>query len=134
MTSTSRFGWDIPTPGASKGTWGDTLNDLIDDEIEEHTWIGQSKTSDYTASNYEYVFADSSTGDVTITLPPADVDVQVGVKKTSGSGNVVTIATPGSETIDGSASVDIGNENHALTILSDGADYFVIAYSDASVP
>jgi len=132
MTSTDRHDWDMPTPGASVGTWAQTLNDLIDEQIESHTWIGKPASSDTTANNYEFIFGDASGGSITITLPPPRDDIVVGIKKIN-SANDVVVATPGSETIDGASSVSISNEDHAIILMSDGSDYFITSYQNASV-
>jgi len=85
-----------------------------------------SKSSDYTASENEFVLADASSNPITITLPAASEAVLVGVKKTDSSANAVTIATPNSETIDDDSSKDITAQYTSREVTSDGSNYFII--------
>lgn len=79
----------------------------------------RSKTGVYTAVQFETVLAD---GTFTVTLPGVAVDSLVRVKN-SGSGTI-TVATPGAETIDGSAS-DLSLAAAAVaSLLSDGTNWF----------
>lgn len=126
MTTTDRFGWDIPTVDGDAGQWGTILNNLIDDDIETHTWISKSVSSDTTLDNYNAALVDASGGAVTVTLPSPTTDMQVAVKKTDSSSNTVTIATPGSETIDGDSSRTLDTQYVSRTIVSDGTNYFIL--------
>lgn len=126
MTTTDRHNWDIPTVGGSDDQWGTILNDVIDDEIEQHVWITNTVSSNHTLENYETLLVDASGGNVTITLPSVGNDVQVNIKKIDSSSNTVTIATPNTETIDGENSKTISNQYTNLTITSDGSNYFIV--------
>jgi len=79
-----------------------------------------------TAETGEVVLADASGGAVTVTLPAPSNGATVTVKRTNSAGNAVTVATPASETIDGQADVTLGNQFDAVTIVSDGSEYFEI--------
>ena len=83
-------------------------------------------TSNYTASDNEAVLGDASGGAITVTLPSPANAVETVVKKIDSSTNAVTIATPGSETIDGQSSIDISNQYYSRTITSDGSNYFIL--------
>ena len=83
-------------------------------------------TTSVTAGNNENVLADASGGAITVTLPAPDVNLNVTIKKIDGSANGVTIATPGTETIDGQASVTVTSQYIARTLTSDGTNYFII--------
>lgn len=132
MTNTDRFGWDLPTPGASTGTWGQTLNDTIDDEIENHTWISKTVSSSYTPDNYEFVLADASLSGFQITLPsPPSDGFLVGVKKIDISNSPVVIDTNGLADIDDRNVIEIENPKHAITMIGGRNDYHVIGFSDA---
>lgn len=86
----------------------------------------QSETGSYTASDGDIVLADASSDTIIITLPsPSSGDI-VSIKKTDSSSNTVIIETPGSETIDGQASLSLGSQYSARTIASDGTDYYII--------
>jgi hypothetical protein len=85
-----------------------------------------TQTADYTAGENDIVLADASGGPLTVTLPAPDERVKVNVKKTDSSANAVTVATPGSETIDGDSSRTLTAQYVSRTITSDGTDYFII--------
>ena len=83
-------------------------------------------TADYTASAQEIVLVDASGGNVTVTLPtPTDATATI-IKRIDGSANTVTIATPGSETIDGDSERTVTAQYVSRELMSDGSDYFVI--------
>jgi hypothetical protein len=86
-----------------------------------------AKTSNYTfTANDETIKFDTSSGNITASLPTA-----VGIKgkwyvaiKTSAS-NTLTIDPDGSETINGSSTYAITNNNSTVTIQSDGSNWYV---------
>lgn len=85
-----------------------------------------SVSSAYTASEQDVVLADASGSAFSVTLPSPSTDVDVVVKKTDSSSNAVTVATPGSETIDGDSSRTITGQYNALTIVSDETNYYIV--------
>lgn len=82
-------------------------------------------SSDTNARAGQIVLADSSDGDITITLPDNPTGLSVTIKKVSGSGNTVNVATPNDETIDGQNSLSITNEYTSREIVSNGDNYFI---------
>jgi len=90
------------------------------------SWSVVSKSSDYTASNNEFVLVDASGGAVTITLPSPSSGGKVGVKKTDSSTNTVTISPSGSETIDGASSLTIDTQYQSYTLISDGTNWYIM--------
>jgi len=89
--------------------------------------FSQSVTTDTTLTQpVETVLVDASTAPVTVTLPAPSADVLVNVKRTDSSANTVTVATPGTETIDGAADLPIAAQYDSYTLVSDGANYYVI--------
>lgn len=94
------------------------------DELAD--WETVTKTAAYTAANYEAVLGDASAGAFSVTLPAPATGLKVVVKKIDGTANGVTIATPGTETIDGDASRTISKQWVSRTIVSDGANYFIV--------
>lgn len=82
-------------------------------------------TTDTNARAGQVILADSSSGDITITLPDQPGGFSVTVKKISDSGNTVNIATPNSETIDGQSSLSITNQYTSREIVSNGDNYFI---------
>lgn len=88
-----------------------------------------SKDNDYTASTDDVIIGvDTSGGAVTITLPSAGaVAGKVYVIHDEGGDagtNAITIATEGSETIDGNSSATINSNYGTLRIYSDGTNFF----------
>lgn len=102
-----------------------TLTFDVPDAPSEITMNTVTRTTNYTANNEEIVLGDAGGGGITITLPsPAD-DVFVFIKKIDSTSNTVTIATPGSETIDGNSSLTLSAEDVSRGITSDGTNYFI---------
>lgn len=124
MTSLNRHGEDIPDPGGDAGVWDTILNNVLQ-FFDQHTWITRGASSDYTPSNYEVVLVDASGAPVTITLPPAETDLQVVIKKVDDTANVVTIASPNVETIEGESSLELHNQYVLERVTSDGTDYYL---------
>jgi len=90
--------------------------------------VGQTVTTAtgaVTAGEVDIVLADSSGGSFNVTLPSPSTAIHVTVKKTDASANAVTIATPGSQTIDGQSNVQISEQFASRTIVSDGSNYFI---------
>lgn len=90
-----------------------------------------AKNANYktTASDY-IVGVDTSGGAVTITLGSATVTegrfVIIKDEKGNAGTNNITVATEGSETIDGSASITISSNYGAVILYSDGSNWFTI--------
>lgn len=88
----------------------------------------------YTAVDADALLVDATSGAITITLPEAALAARVIVKKTDSSVNAITVATPGSETIDGSASLTISSQNEAYSLISDGESWYTSSYPASSMP
>lgn len=73
------------------------------------------------------ILADTTAGAVTVTLPAA-ADVPVGkpfrIMRTSAGANDVTVATPGSELINGAATDTLGGQWVDGLYISDGTNYY----------
>jgi hypothetical protein len=96
--------------------------------IQEHNASVVYTAGTHTITNgYELILCNSADGNVTVNLPPANESK--GKKyyfiKTN-SGHVVTISGNGYN-INGSGSTTIGNHYHSKTIISDGAQWYIIA-------
>lgn len=87
--------------------------------------ILHSISANYIAVDADLLLINASSGAIIITLPPPTLAARVLVKKTDSSGNTVTIVTPGSETIDGSASLILATQNEAYSLVSDGSSWFI---------
>lgn len=80
----------------------------------------------YQARGAEAVLIDASAAPVTVTLPEPFEAARTLVKKTDGSANAVTIATPTDETIDGQADLSITGQWQTRELLCDGTNYYII--------
>lgn len=93
------------------------------------TFTTSTKTSNYTISNTDtVVFADATSGNVTITLPTASsiTGYRFYVKRIDGSGNSCSIARSSSDTIDGQTSISLSQQYTSLTIVSDGNAWYIV--------
>jgi hypothetical protein len=113
--------------GALRNFEGDISIDSV--KFDGDTLISQNvetTTADTTASENSIILADASGGNVTVELPTPSDSVDVAVKKIDSSSNVVSVTTPGAETIDAVTKITISNQFVSVKIVSDGADYFII--------
>ena len=94
----------------------------------------RSINSNYTAVDADALLVNASAGAITITLPEVALAARIIVKKTDSSVNAVTVVTPGSETIDGSATLAISSQNEAYSLISDGDDWYTSSYPASSMP
>ncbi len=93
------------------------------------TFATASKTTDYTVTNSDTViFADSTSGNVTITLPAASglSGYRFYVKRIDGSANTVSVARTGGDTIDGQTSISMPLQYMSLTLVSNGSNWYII--------
>ena len=77
----------------------------------------------------KYWFADTTSGNVTITLPNAaevTPDTPFVVKRVSAGANSLTIATGGGN-IDGAATKSMATQYDKFTFVSDGTNYWIVA-------
>lgn len=88
-----------------------------------------TKTADF--SFIPYLFAaymfDTTSGNVTGTLPDATplTGMRVQAKKTNIGGSTATIATTGAQTIDGSASKTLA-DNEFVELVAEGANWYIV--------
>ena len=104
-----------------------TLSDLLTTKGIAANYT--SKTENYTTTGDDVIVGvDTSGGAVTITLGSATVTAGriVIIKDVGGSANTnnITIATEGSETIDGAASTSISTNHGVVRLFSDGTNWF----------
>jgi hypothetical protein len=93
------------------------------------TFSTATKTSNYTITGTDVViFGDATSGNVTITLPTASANsgYRFYIKRIDASGNTLSIARSGSDTIDGQTSVNIAAQYDSYTIVSNGSLWFII--------
>lgn len=86
--------------------------------------------NDYTVKDNDYlVGADTNDSALTVTIPSSLIAKEGRVIIVNDEGgnagtNAITIATEGSEDIDGSSSTTIGTNNGTLALYSDGSNLF----------
>ena len=88
-----------------------------------------TKTSSYTITGTDVViFADATSGSVTITLPTASsfAGYNFYVKRIDSSGNTCSVARSGSDTIDGSTNFLLDTQYFAVRVVSNGSNWFII--------
>lgn len=83
----------------------------------------RSSSSNITLDNDHVCIAG---GAITVTLPAAANGREVVVKHAAAANQVVTIATPSSETIDGGASYALDIQYSSVTLVSDGTNWFIL--------
>jgi len=84
-----------------------------------------TKTSDYTASDKDSVWADASSNTVIVTLPSPSQNTRVRVIAVDAT-NTVTMARNGSEKINGDTSDITMSQDESLTVESDGTNWWII--------
>lgn len=88
-----------------------------------------SVAADYEATDLDsLVLADATDAGRAITLPKASQNKgkQLKIKKTDGSANAVTISGKDGETIDGSATKVLSNQNEITRVISDGEKWHIV--------
>lgn len=97
--------------------------DIVENENFVET-ITAAKTTD---GSEDIVLVDASGGAVTVTLGTPDFEGEsVFIKKTDSSANAVTVATEGSETIDGASTQSLASQYDKIKVVSDGTDWFIV--------
>jgi hypothetical protein len=86
------------------------------------------KTANYTLVNGDYALMNATSGALTATLPAAAAGLVVGVKKTDSSGNAVTIALNGTDTIQGGASgaLTLVGQDESRTLLGVSGGWVIV--------
>ncbi len=92
--------------------------------------VTASKDADYTVTTADDVVRYAPTANRTCTLYTAvgNSGRKVIIKKTDSSTNYVLIEGDGSETIDGATNRKLATEGESLTLISDGANWMVVAH------
>jgi hypothetical protein len=93
------------------------------------TLATSTKTSNYTITGTDVVvFANATSGSVTITLPTASANAgyRFYVKRIDSSGNSCTVTRSGSDTIDGQISLSLNLQYMSVTLISDGSAWYIL--------
>lgn len=91
--------------------------------------VSTKTATTYTITSSDTVIiADATSNVVTITLPLASAHAgyRFYVKRKDNSGNAVTIARTGSDTIDGATSQTLDSQYTSATIVSDGTNWYIL--------
>jgi len=130
--SSAADGAGLKIDGSDKSiVWGHSEQAFVVD-ADLYTKAGltaklDSISSDTTLTqNHFLVKVDTSGGAVTVTLPSSMPTGKVFVIKQAGhASNAVTIATAGSETIDGAATISLASAYGAANLMYDGSNYLI---------
>lgn len=88
-----------------------------------------TKTSNYTITGTDVIiFADATSGNTTITLPAAATftGYRFFIKRIDSSGNAVSVARSGSDTIDGQTTIPIHQQYTAIMVVSNGSAWYIL--------
>ncbi len=85
-----------------------------------------TKTADYTATASDYIFVDSTSNGITITLPAPAANATVRVKRLNPAGNSVQVAAPSGSYIDAVAvgTDTLNSQYQGQDYLSDGTNWY----------
>ncbi len=102
---------------------------LVND-VEAAAIVNISSSYTVTPSNspHQIIIADATSGAITVTLPAVGkmTNYQVTVKKVDSTANTVTVDGESAETIDEVATQVISTQYEALTLASDGTEWWII--------
>lgn len=93
------------------------------------TYGTTTKTANYTVGATDtVVFADATSGNVTITLPAAsgNAGYRFYIKRIDGSANTCTVSRSSSDTIDGQTSFTLDAQYTCVTVVSNGSAWYII--------
>lgn len=103
-----------------------SIKAYVDNSLASPALAVTTKTADYTVTNSDSVILCNASGTaITLDLPAASAGKTFYVKKTDSSSNTVTVDPDGSETVDGDATLIITQQYAAVTLISDGSNWFV---------
>lgn len=86
-----------------------------------------TKTGNYTLTATDcLILCDPTTGTITLTLPAAVANQIYVIKRITGGPNQLRVNTTSSQTIDGSVYITIPTLYQSVTLVSDGANWFII--------
>lgn len=120
LTTTPVSGNVLTSDGSGNATWQASAGGNTH-TVRTVTGSGSITTTD------EIILANAGSGSITLTLPTAVGNTNAyDVKKTDSSGNTVTVNTTSSQTIDGGSSAVLKVQYAAITLVSDGANWFVV--------
>ncbi|TAH34092.1 hypothetical protein EYC59_03790 [Candidatus Saccharibacteria bacterium] len=93
------------------------------------TFATTTQTTNYTVGSSDtVVFANATSGNVTITIPAASglAGYRFYIKRVDGSANTVTVQRSGSDTIDGMTSFTLDQQYTAFAVVSNGSAWYIL--------
>jgi hypothetical protein len=110
--------------------WSELLRELaaLDSAVSSRVSTRTVTASDTAMMGDYLILADATAGAVTVTLPPVgeSIGALIVVKKSDASANAVTVDGNGSETIDGAANVALAAQYDAVTVASNGVEWWIV--------
>jgi len=85
-------------------------------------------TANHTASPWQVVLANTSAGNLTVTLPLAATCTgkPINAKKISSDGYKMTVTGQSGQTIDGQTTQVVTDQHNCMTVISDGSNWWII--------
>ncbi len=93
------------------------------------TFATTTQTTNYTVGSSDtVVFANATSGNVTVTIPAASglAGYRFYIKRVDGSANTVTVQRSGSDTIDGMTSFTLDQQYTAFAVVSNGSAWYIL--------
>jgi len=102
-----------------------TAQQIIDEASKSYNVA--SKVTDYQSLVDDFILSSASTVEITITLPTAvgNIGKEVNVKRIDSTIYDTIVDTLNSETIDGNLTQSITKQYTTMTVISDGANWFI---------
>ena len=99
----------------------------ISERVSYNNWSHSFKqiTADYDAGDEPYIFADATSGAITVSLPNPVDEMILNVKKIDSSANAVTLDA-GSVNIDGATTYAISTQYVSITVYWDTEQWWVV--------
>ena len=119
FTATQTFGTGVnPTGAVINGPL--TTNEIVSKSVSTAVAYAVLATD-------EVVLADATAGAFAVTLPAANAlpGRRITIKKIDATANAVTVASAGG-TIDGAVSIAMATQNEAVTVMSGGANWWIV--------
>ena len=91
-----------------------------------NNYTAVAKTANYTASNYDFVIGNATSGGFTVTLPTPTNGAAVRVKKMDSTVNAILVVPAGTAKLDGAnpTSFSVNAQYQSQDFMSDGTDWY----------
>lgn len=122
----------VPTAQLGSGTANSTVFLRGDSTWASPTatisYAQSTKTANYTITGTDdFIWADASSGAITITLPTAvGVTKTFTIKRINSGANNVTVGTTSSQTIDGATTKVLAQQWESITLMSNNTNWYIV--------